>query len=223
METLCTLIFQFGPQYLGFQSMVDKVLARNKIQHFKYESIVAFLKQSNEASFYSDHFSFHSSINETTSGPSLTRSTDGTNPQNAGGGGTGGEELPLEMTTVKKLKANETNLRKAWEASQRSTKEDWAEWIRRFSVELLRESPSPALRSCLSLAQVYHALARELFNSSFVSCWTELHEQYQDQLVHSLETALCSPSIPPEILQTLLNLAEFMEHDDKVLVFNFGS
>jgi len=29
--------------------------------------------------------------------------------------------------------------------------------------------------------------------------------------------ALNAPSIPPEILQNLLNLAEFMEHDDKPL------
>ncbi len=34
------------------------------------------------------------------------------------------------------------------------TKEDWAEWMRNFSVELLRESPSPALRACHALAQV---------------------------------------------------------------------
>jgi FKBP12-rapamycin complex-associated protein len=70
---------------------------------------------------------------------------------------------------VKKLKVNEQSLKKAWEASQRSTKEDWAEWIRRFSVELLRESPSPALRSCLTLAQDYPPLVRELFNAGFVS------------------------------------------------------
>lgn len=118
---------------------------------------------------------------------------------------------------MKKLKVNEQSLKKAWETSQRSTKEDWVEWIRRFSVELLRESPSPALRSCLSLAQDYPPLVRELFNAGFVSCWNELHEQFQDELVHSLETALLSPTIPPEILQVLLNLAEFMEHDDKPL------
>lgn len=70
---------------------------------------------------------------------------------------------------MKKLKVNEQSLKKAWEASQRSTKEDWVEWIRRFSVELLRESPSPALRSCLSLAQDYPPLVRELFNAGFVS------------------------------------------------------
>lgn len=36
-------------------------------------------------------------------------------------------------------------------------------------------------------------------------------------MVKALETALVSPNIPPEIVQTLLNLAEFMEHDDKPL------
>jgi hypothetical protein len=47
------------------------------------------------------------------------------------------------------------------------------------AVELLKESPSPALRSCSALAQKYHALARELFNAAFVSCWTDLYDQYQ--------------------------------------------
>eukprot|EP00967_Tisochrysis_lutea_P114536 scaffold182607_cov41-Tisochrysis_lutea.AAC.4 len=36
-------------------------------------------------------------------------------------------------------------------------------------------------------------------------------------LTHSLEAALASPTIPPEIVTSLLNLAEFMEHDDKQL------
>src|SRR5262249_7441654 len=68
-----------------------------------------------------------------------------------------------------------------------------------------------------SLASVYSPLARELFNAGFVSCWGELYDQYQDELVRSLETALTSTNIPPEIIQMLLNLAEFMEHDDKAL------
>ena len=56
-----------------------------------------------------------------------------------------------------RLPVNVAALRRAWESSQRSTKEDWAEWMRHFSVELLKESPSPALRATHSLAQ---ALAR---------------------------------------------------------------
>ena len=56
---------------------------------------------------------------------------------------------------------------------------------------------------------------RNLFNAAFVSCWTELSETQQDELIESLEQALTSQDIP-EITQTLLNLAEFMEHCDKV-------
>ena len=124
------------------------------------------------------------------------------------------QEEPVE---VRRVAINQLNLKKSWEASQRSTKEDWIEWIRGFSVELLRESPSPALRACKQVGQIYHPLARELFNAGFVSCWFELDEKAQSELVRSLYFALSNPNLPPEVLSTLLNLAEFMEHDDKPL------
>ena len=60
-------------------------------------------------------------------------------------------------------------------------------------------------------------MARELFPAAFVSCWSELGEGMQAALVRSLEAALASPSIPPDIVTALLNLAEFMEHDEKSL------
>ena len=63
---------------------------------------------------------------------------------------------------------------KAWTNTGRVSKDDWSEWLRRLGVELLKESPSPALRSCWALAQAYNTLARELFNAAFVSCWMEL-------------------------------------------------
>lgn len=50
--------------------------------------------------------------------------------------------------------AAEATLRRAWESSQRSTKEDWDEWMRNFAVELLHHSSSPALRATWILAQV---------------------------------------------------------------------
>jgi len=46
---------------------------------------------------------------------------------------------------------------------------------------------------------------------AFVSCWSELLEEQQDELVQSLEQALKSQNIQ-QITQTLLNLSEFMEH-----------
>ncbi len=64
----------------------------------------------------------------------------------------------------------------------------------------------------LELSQIYQPLARELFSAAFVCCWGELHDQYRSNLVFSLEVVF-SADASLEILQLLLNLAEFMEHD----------
>ena len=70
---------------------------------------------------------------------------------------------------MERLAVGELNLRRAWESSQRSTVEDWFEWMRYFSVELLRESPSPALRATAPLAQVLQP-SRCLMSSAQTFC-----------------------------------------------------
>ncbi|UPX14327.1 Non-specific serine/threonine protein kinase [Ascochyta rabiei] len=190
LETLCALIFQLGPDYTHFVPTVNKVLIANKVPHENYGRIVSKLQKGEPL------------------------------PQDLSPDERYGEDdedlNPAEILT-KKLAVNQQHLKAAWEASSKTTKEDWVEWMRRFSVELLRESPQQALRACTPLGSIYNPIARSLFNSAFVSCWTELYDQYQEELVRSIEAALTSPNIPPEILQILLNLAEFMEHDDKAL------
>lgn len=116
------------------------------------------------------------------------------------------------LNQTSRHRVNQTNLQRAWDVSQRASREDWDEWMRRFAVQLLREAPSPALRATAGLAHAYQPLARELFSAAFVCCWDELNEQYRANLVHSLEAAFVA-DVSPEILQTLLNLAEFMEHE----------
>jgi len=190
LDTLCALVFQLGQDYVHYIAMVNKFLQTSKITHTNYELLISKLVK----------------------GEPLPQDL---NPDEMFGDKA--DEVLLPDTHSKKQTVNQQHLKTAWEASQRSTREDWQEWIRRFSVELLKESPSHALRACAGLAGVYYPLAKDLFNAAFVSCWTELYEQYQEELVRSIETALTSPNIPPEILQILLNLAEFMEHDDKAL------
>ncbi|KMQ92782.1 serine threonine-protein kinase mtor [Lasius niger] len=109
----------------------------------------------------------------------------------------------------------DTTTADAWTATRRVSKDDWLEWLRCFSIGLLKESPSPALRSCWALAQTYAVLPRDLFNAAFVSCWTELNENYRTELIQTLHQALMVPDLPAEVTQTILNLAEFMEHCDK--------
>jgi FKBP12-rapamycin complex-associated protein len=116
------------------------------------------------------------------------------------------------MNQTSKQKINQAYLQRAWDVSQCASRDDWDEWMRRLAIQLLREAPSPALRAAASLAHAYQPLARELFSAAFVCCWEELSDPYQVNLVHALETAFVA-DVSPEILQTLLNLAEFMEHD----------
>uniref|UniRef100_A0A7S3PVW7 Serine/threonine-protein kinase TOR n=1 Tax=Chaetoceros debilis TaxID=122233 RepID=A0A7S3PVW7_9STRA len=111
-----------------------------------------------------------------------------------------------------KHKVNQMNLKRAWDVSQKTTREDWDEWMRRFAIQLLREAPAPALRATGELAYAYQPLARELFSAAFTCCWKELSDQYKDSLIQALKTAFFSDA-SPEILQTLLNLAEYAERD----------
>lgn len=193
MSTLSLLVCQLRHDYLVFVPSIRKVLLRHHIVYPPYENLEAALLTNNMEHFGEEAAALWSREDQQ---PSGSRAPD--------------------QTPVSKLKVNEQNLRRAWETSSRATKEDWTEWLRKFAIELLRESPSPALRSCLYVVD-YAPLVRSLFNAGFVSCWRELGETYQRELVRHLETALLSPNIPQEILQNLLDLAEFMEHDEAPL------
>lgn len=83
---------------------------------------------------------------------------------------------PAEAT---KLTVNQQHLKSAWDISQIATKDEWKDWIHRLSVEFMKESPSHALRACMSLVDIHPPLAKGLFNAAFISCWGELYDQYQ--------------------------------------------
>ena len=199
MNTLCELVFQLGSDYSIFIISVAKILAQSRIVYEPYENLVsALLRNQPMTADLIAHVRQRSR-----SAMSLRTDQE--------------KKDTTAESSSKRLKLNERNLQAAWECAEVASADDWFEWMRNLSQELIRESPSPALRSCLALAQVYYPLARDLFNAAFYSCWVELNAAFQQKLVHSLETSLLSDSIPPEILQQLLNLAEFMEHDDKQL------
>lgn len=98
-----------------------------------------------------------------------------------------------------------------------ASRDDWLEWLKRFGLEMLRASPSPSLRACCSLANVYHPLARELFNAAFAAVFPELPMEGQSAFIYSIQSALANPVIPSEVVQVLLNLAEFMERQERPL------
>ncbi|KAF4323262.1 hypothetical protein BBO99_00001548 [Phytophthora kernoviae] len=201
MDCLCCMVYTMGDDYAIFVPVISQVLGRHTSRtndiFDRYDLLVSKILKYQPlpvASWATD--------------PLKSRVDNSSEQKDSGSSA---------QEETKSLPCDQKNLMKAWEASQRSTKEDWNEWILAFSVELLRESPSPILRACKELASVYQPLARELFNASFVSVWPHLAPPTQDNLIRALEAAFQSPHLPSEILQTLLNLAEFMEHDDQPL------
>ncbi|KAI0408502.1 TOR kinase [Xylaria palmicola] len=190
LDTLCALIQQLGKDYLHFAGTVNKVLQSSPVQHQNYDLMVSRLQKGE---VLPQDLSSEVRFNDQPDEPTFAELGN------------------------KKLEMNAIHLKSAWDTKGKSTKEDWQEWLRRFSTTLLTESPNHALRACASLASVYLPLARELFNSAFVSCWSELYEQFQEELIQNIENAIRSENVPPELLGLLLNLAEFMEHDDKAL------
>ncbi|KAM7221779.1 phosphatidylinositol 3-kinase tor2 [Rhypophila decipiens] len=188
LDTLCALMLQLGRDYLHFEHTVDKAISMYTIQHSNYEKAVEKLKKGEALPQ-----NLAPRFEDTTAEPHASEN----NP--------------------KKLDLNPMHLKQAWDTKGKSTKDDWHEWFRKFSTTLLTESPNHSLRACASLASNYQPLARELFNSAFVSCWSELYEQFQEELITNIENTIKSENVPPDLLGQLLNLAEFMEHDDKAL------
>lgn len=193
MRTMCSLVVQLGKKYLVFVPLVHRVMVRHRISCNDYDKLIPKI-QSDTTICLDDEFRLRQA-----------------KFKNRGGGDVG--LGPSDQSTIKKLAVKDQNLEQAWNAGRRVSKDDWLEWLRRLSIELLKESQSPALRSCKALAQNYPQLLRDLFNAAFVSCWTELREDKKRALADSLKQALMVPDLP-EITQTILNLAEFMEHCD---------
>lgn len=189
INTLCAMVIQLGKNYLVFVPLVSKVMLKNKINSGEYNKLLAKI-QSNTTLALDDEFRM--------------RQTRFKNREIA---------AVVDTNAIKKMNVSEHELRVLCQSTRRVSKDDWLEWLKTLSIGLLKESQSPALRSCKALAQNYPQLLRDLFNAAFISCWTELSSETKSQLAASLQQALLVPDIP-EITQTILNLAEFMEHCD---------
>mmetsp|Transcript_9465 Transcript_9465/g.8193 ORF Transcript_9465/g.8193 Transcript_9465/m.8193 type:complete len:94 (-) Transcript_9465:995-1276(-) len=80
------------------------------------------------------------------------------------------DDYPIKATDNEALLAE-------FNTSHRNLKEDWAEWMRKSSLGLLKENPYPVLYSCHALAELYPPISRELYNIAFVSCWCIFSEK----------------------------------------------
>ena len=122
LNTLCYLVLQMESDYLLFEPMVRKVIDRRHISHEVYERLVTLVLADQPLP-----------VDPVGSDGSML----GGFGSNAGGVAGGldakaGADVGVGVDPqAEKLSVNQQHLKKAWEASQRSTKEDWREWMRR--------------------------------------------------------------------------------------------
>lgn len=154
IEALTGLALQLRSQYLIFAAMVNKVITARHVGNVNsYRRVVDRFQEGAETGPF-DLENTYAEMNGYEDGEILAEALgiSGTDDHLLDDSHAA-QELALGAG-VQKLHVNQQNLQRAWDVSQRSTNDDWGEWMRRFSLELLRESPSPALRSCSALAQV---------------------------------------------------------------------
>ena len=124
---------------------------------------------------------------------------------------------------VAEIAIPEDDLMQLWRIKDNFTASDWTRWRSELEVGLIRFSGSAALRACSFLFESFPFLARPLFNAAFLSCWTPpsdedgLSDSARREVVHILLRALQSPTMPINLTQAILNLFEYMEHDERPL------
>ena len=77
----------------------------------------------------------------------------------------GGGAMEFDQNTIPPLQSaasqtsrqrvNQGNLQRAWDVTQIASRDDWDQWMRTLSIQLLREAPSPALQATANLAHAY--------------------------------------------------------------------
>ena len=193
-DGFANIVESLGSLFAVFIPVIQRIMISKRISHRRYEAAVQALIAGSEE--------LDSPIRRATLNTEAERS--GPN-----------ESKVLNFQAPYRHPVDVRQLLSVCSTSDRHTKEEWKDWMRRFSIELLKQAPAPALRECQVIEEYPNSL--ELFNAAFVSCWSDLYDEDKNSMIKFLESAFDSNTIPTEVLQVLLNLAEFMEHDDHKL------
>ncbi|EFO21688.2 phosphatidylinositol 3 [Loa loa] len=185
---LVLIVRQMWRQFLVFRKSVDYALARHDLHCDEYLKLTVQLDEGSAAP------PSHS--------PTVKISS------------TQVKQLITSSRHEKGQRINFDVLKRTWTTAQLVSKEDWDQWLVLLRIQFIRQSSSAALRACAPLADVHISLAKDLFNAAFMSVWTDLDEMQQRDLETNLKYAL-DFSNHTDITQTILNLAEFMDHSEK--------
>ena len=191
LDIILVIAQQMGKHFLVFSLLVSKTMEDMKLQHSKYELYISKLKDS---SFVDVQNETNNSLNAL-----MTHASS---------------EQPKKVDDKMRYTIRTDQLRHHWlQARQRNAK-DLPMWLNKFQQLVLEQSPVYPLRAMgTCLAQVSPSIPRDLFNASFISCWSELNALDRKSLTDAL-THVLSICDKPDVTQIILNLAEFRNHCD---------
>jgi FKBP12-rapamycin complex-associated protein len=66
-------------------------------------------------------------------------------------------------------------------------------------------------------------IAKDLFNISFAMIWSQFNDNQKSTVIQNIEKTISNPNVPLTVLKTILDLAEFMEHDNQGLQLDITS
>ena len=165
MDTLTKFTYQMGARYRIVITLMHKVLTKHKLQFSHYESMVRNIQEGADIEVY-DVDNMLSTTNRKTNARKVR-------DQNR-------DQQSPTTTESKRPMVSFEEIKHAWtQCPRRISKEDWLEWLRKFNIDLIKESPALSLRSCYPIAQACNTVARDLFNPAFLTCWNELNTDQQ--------------------------------------------
>ena len=92
--------------------------------------------------------------------------------------------------------------------------DDWEDWFNKLKVDLIENSPSNVLIDCKGLICLQDVV-RELFKPAFAIVWSQLNDTQKSEILKNLDRIISEPSKAPiSVLKEILELVEFMSHDN---------
>ncbi|ELP86268.1 serine/threonine protein kinase TOR1, putative [Entamoeba invadens IP1] len=106
-----------------------------------------------------------------------------------------------------------------WQNCKQFTKEEeWSDWTERILIETIRMSPSVLIYDFHSIVSnnTNSPIARDLFNCAFHSYFIMLKENKKNEILDDMKMVITQPSVSHEVVALVLNLAEFLEHEELI-------
>jgi FKBP12-rapamycin complex-associated protein len=132
-----------------------------------------------------------------------------------------GSAAQSDMQQVNRVTARNT-LKIALEATNAGNplNFDWEDWLSRFNLTLVKESPSPAVAACQELAPSHLPLARKLFYPALLSFLQDLDPLTVTALFEGLSAAMLASK---PFKQMMLTAKEFMSHQAKKFSMQYSN